>query len=86
MEGGVFAGVALGPFLQLHNASLENGCSLELMNQFLKVFCSMSFPHELPNSCAEFIFDLYGMGSAGDDMERVRQYVEFAGEYRIPES
>lgn len=79
MEGAVFAGVALEPFLQLQNLSLADGCNQELMEAFLTGLCQSTLPKMSEDTCVDFIIKTFNISEAQNDMDRIVKFIEFSG-------
>ena len=58
------------PMVSARNESTDDGCSMEMVTEFLSQFCSHTFTTQAPELCTEFIIQQYGLDTAADGRER----------------
>ena len=78
-EGSVFLHLFVFPMIAARNQSIDEGCSMEMVTEFLQGFCSQSFTTQAPELCADFIIREYGLDTAVDERQRTIRLSLFVG-------
>jgi hypothetical protein len=71
------------PLLASRNESVDEGCSLDMVRDYLQLECSYLYTSSAPELCAEFIIELYGLDKASDGRDRIISLIDFTGKYNI---
>lgn len=74
----------LGNFLKKRNESIDEGCSLSHMREFLATeFCTPAISDLTPELCADYGVQHYDLINC-TDIERVRRYMGFTSKSTLP--
>lgn len=82
-EGGGFFSYEIAPMIMARNESLDDGCSMEMVKDYLHQHCVLKYTTQAPELCVDFIISLYGLDQAVDERDRAIRLTNMAGNVKL---